>query len=280
MKNIQMTDGTTIPALGFGTWKMTGQDCLDGVRDALAAGYRHIDTAQFYDNEPEVGRAVADADVARDDVFLTTKVWWEHDDKAAVAKSIDTSLEKLGIDRVDLLMLHWPRPDGKNAPILEAMAEAQAEGKATHLGVCNFTPELLDDALAVAPIVCNQIEYHPFLNQDRVLEACRERGLWVTAYSPLAQGKVADHPTLTQMGLLRQKTPAQVALRWLLDQQSVAVIPKSSSPERRRENLELDDVVLSDNDRATVDFLTRRRERLIDPDWAPRWEPEEDRIEV
>jgi 2,5-diketo-D-gluconate reductase B len=278
MKRIELTDGRTIPALGFGTWRLAGRDCVDGVRDALEAGYRHVDTAQFYDNEAEVGRALSESSVDRDDVFLATKVWWEHESKESAARSIDESLTKLGTDRVDLLMLHWPRRDGANAPILEAMLEAQASGKAGLLGVCNFTPELLDDALAVAPLVCNQVEYHPFLNQDRVLAACRERGLWVTAYSPLARGKVASHPTLTQIGLLKEKTPAQIALRWLLDQEGVAVIPKSSSPARRRENLDLDDVVLTDNDRATVEFLSRRRERQIDPDWAPRWEPEDDTV--
>jgi 2,5-diketo-D-gluconate reductase B len=273
MKNIELTDGRTIPALGFGTWQLTGEECLDGVRDALDAGYRHIDTAQFYDNEAEVGRALSDSDVDREDVFLTTKIWWEHESKESASRSIDDSLKRLGTDRVDLLMLHWPRPDGANAPILEAMLDAQASGKAGLLGVCNFTPELLDDALAVAPVACNQVEYHPFLSQDRVLAACRERGLWVTAYSPLARGKVAGHPTLTQIGLLKEKTPAQIALRWLLDQDGIAAIPKSSSPVRRRENLALDDVALTDNDRATVQYLSRRRERQIDPDWAPRWEP-------
>lgn len=280
MKNIELTDGRTVPALGFGTWQITGDACREGVRDALEAGYRHVDTAQFYDNEREVGRGLADSPVDRDDVFLTTKVWWEHEDKAAAAASIDESLKKLGTDRVDLLMLHWPRPDGNHAPILEAMLEAQTSGKAVHLGVCNFPPELLDDALAVAPLVCNQIEYHPFLKQDRVLEACRGRGLWVTAYSPLARGKVIDHPTLTQIGLLKERTPAQVALRWLLDQEGVAAIPKASTPAHRRENLEVFDFELSDNDRATLDFLTRRRERLIDPDWAPQWEPDEERVEA
>lgn len=270
MKQIPLR-GDSVPALGFGTWQLTGATCREAVADALAIGYRHLDTAEMYENEEQVGAGIADSGVPRDEIFLTSKVWWEHlgfDDAVAAAEA---SLRRLRTDHLDLLLIHWPNPDVGHEEPLRALATLQEQGKARHIGVSNFTPRMTAAARDMAPIECNQVEYHPFLSQDELLAICRKHGMMLTAYAPLAHGEVVEDATLTEIGERHGKSPTQVTLRWLIQQESVAAIPSSSDPDHRRENFDVCDFRLSDEEMDEISSLDRG-ERLIDPEFAPAWE--------
>jgi 2,5-diketo-D-gluconate reductase B len=260
-----------VPAIGYGTWQVTGQDATDGVRDALEIGYRQIDTARAYENEREVGRGIADSGVAREEIFLTTKV--PHDEASAdeVQRDCEQSLERLGVDYLDLLLLHWPSPDVPLEETMKALTGLRADGRIRNLGVSNFPAGMLAQALDLAPVFCDQVEYHPFLDQSRLLELARAHDVLITAYSPLAHGKVPDDETLTRIGDAHGKTAGQVALRWLLDQDHVSPIPKASSHARRRENFEVFDFDLSDDERGEIDALPKDV-RTANPPWAPDWD--------
>jgi 2,5-diketo-D-gluconate reductase B len=234
-------------------------------------GYRHLDTAQAYENEDRVGRALAASEVDREDVFLATKLWSDAIHRDRVGPATEESLHKLQTDYVDLLLIHWPVPDVPLAETLGAMEDLREAGRVRHIGVSNFPPSWTRAALEEAPILADQVEYHPFLGQRALLELAREHDFLLTAYSPLARGKVGRDPTLREIAESHGATPAQVALRWLIDQDHVAAIPKATSPERIEENLGAQDVELSDEDRRRIDAL-ERGERLIDPEWAPDWE--------
>ncbi len=262
--------GARIPRLGFGTWQLSGDSCYEAVRHALDLGHRHIDTAQMYGNEEEVGRALRDSDVDRDEVFLTTKIPPRNLAAEAVRSSHADSLRRLGVDHVDLLLIHWPSDDVPLAETLDAMRDLRDQGRTRHLGVSNFTPELVEEAREHAPIVTNQVEYHPFLDQSHLVRHCRDLDLVLTAYSPLAKGRVADDPTLTAIGERHGKSAAQVAIRWLLQQDGVATIPRSSSAEHRRANHDVSDFELSGDEMARIDGLARG-ERIIDPPFSPDW---------
>ncbi len=262
---------TEIPALGFGTWMMKGKDCRDGVEHALSLGYRHIDTAQAYDNEEQVGRALNNSIVDRHDIFLTTKVWRSNFAYDDAGPSIDESLQKLDTDYVDLLLIHWPDDEIPAQETLRALREAQTAGKARHIGVSNYTPTQVRNALEHADLLCNQVEYHPFLGQQDLLDLLRDNDMMLTAYSPLARGRVLDDNTLTDIGDQYGKSPAQVALRWAVEQPNVCAIPKASSPEHREANLDIFDFELSDEDIARIAEL-ERGQRILDPDFAPDWE--------
>ena len=263
--------GTRVPVLGFGTWLITGADATEAVRDALEIGYRQIDTARAYENEREVGRGIADSGVTREEIFLTTKV--PPDDASAddVQRDCEQSLERLGVDYLDLLLLHWPSPGVPLEETLKALTALQADGRIRNLGVSNFPAGLLQQALDLAPVFCNQVEYHPFLDQSRLLELARAHDMLITAYSPLAHGKVPGDETLNQIGAAHGKTAGQVALRWLLDQDHVSPIPKASSHERRIENFEVFDFELTAEQRAEIDALPKDV-RTADPPWAPDWD--------
>jgi 2,5-diketo-D-gluconate reductase B len=261
--------GATVPKLGFGTWEILGRDCEEAVGDALEIGYRHIDTAQAYDNEAEVGKALAASGIPLKELWITTKLWRE--DYGRVRDSARESLEKLRIDCIDLLLLHWPNPEFPLAATLDALAALREEGLIKHFGVSNFPAGMLREALAIAPILADQVEFHPFLGQDALVALAAERDFMVTAYSPLARGKVPRDETLRAIGEAHGKTAGQVALRWLLDKPNVSTIPKASSHERRVENFEVFDFELSDDERARIDALPKD-ERVIDPGWAPDWE--------
>lgn len=273
MGNRDMTvevQGTQVPALGFGTWLMNGDDAADGVRDALEIGYRQIDTARAYENEREVGRGIADSDVPRDEIFLTTKVPHDEATAAEAERAAEQSLERLGVDRLDLLLLHWPSPDVPLEETLTAMNAVREDGRTRHIGVSNFPAGLLQQALELAPVFCNQVEYHPFLDQNPLLELARANDVLITAYSPLAHGRVPRDGTLSRIGERHGKTAGQVALRWLLDQPGVSPIPKASSPKRRRENFDVFDFALRDEERAEIDALPKDV-RTANPSWAPDW---------
>jgi 2,5-diketo-D-gluconate reductase B len=265
--------GASMPVLGFGTWQLTGDDCVRAVRTALGIGYRHIDTAQAYGNEAEVGRALAGSGIPRDELFLTTKVWMDNLAAPQVKASVEESLRKLGTDHVDLLLQHWPSQDVPIAESLGAMAELQKAGKVRAFGVSNFPVALMREAVEQLgfDVACNQVEYHALLSQRPVLDYARAHGIVVTAYSPLARGKLLNDPTLTRIGEKHGKSASQVALRWLVEQPGVAAIPKASSERNARRNFEIFDFRLDEDDRRAIAALARN-ERQVSPSWAPAWD--------
>jgi 2,5-diketo-D-gluconate reductase B len=237
-----------IPALGLGTWQNTGPQCAETVENALNMGYRHVDTAQVYGNEAEVGRGLAAADVDREDVFLTTKVWRSNLQPDDVHTSVRMSLSRLGVDAVDLLLAHWPHPLVPVEETLGAMAELQQEGLVRHLGVSNFTASQLREALRVSdtPLVTDQVLYHPYKNQSALRSVCAEHDVALTAYSPLARGEVLEDETLADIGAGYDKSAAQVALRWLIQQDGVVAIPKATGRDHLAANLDIFDFSLSE----------------------------------
>ena len=263
--------GAEVPVLGFGTWQLEGEACREGVHHALEVGYRHLDTAQMYGNEQDVGRAIASSSVDRTDIFITTKLGLASVAPDRVRPSTEESLRRLGTDHVDLLLIHWPSADIPAGRTLEAMAALQDEGKIRHLGVSNFPPSLARSAAREAPVITDQVEYHPLISQDELLSVCAEEDLFLTAYSPLARGAVLDEVTLKEIAEEHDRTIAQVALRWLIQQERVAAIPKSSTPRRREENAQIFDFTLTSAEMARIGALARG-ERKIDPPFAPDWE--------
>jgi 2,5-diketo-D-gluconate reductase B len=236
-----------VPALGFGTWPMEGETCEQAVRDALEVGYRHVDTAQMYDNEAAVGRAVADAAVAREDVFVVTKLLRENLPAERVASSFERSLDRLGMDHVDHLLVHAPSDSVPIEETMGAMNDLQAEGLVDHVGVSNFSVSQLRAAMAASetPILTNQVAYHPYRDRSELLAFCVDHDVALTAYSPLDEGAVVDDGTLADVGERHGKTAAQVALRWLLQQPNVVAIPKAASREHVRANVEVFDFELT-----------------------------------
>jgi 2,5-diketo-D-gluconate reductase B len=263
--------GTTIPKLGFGTWQIEGPECQEAVEDALAIGYRHIDTARAYGNEREVGRGLAAGGVPRQEFFLTTKIWREEYAPDDLRRAAEDSLRNLQVDCIDLLLLHWPNPDFALEETLGALVALRDDGLILHLGVSNFPIGMLREALEVAPVFADQVEFHPFLSQDALVDLAAEQDFMVTAYSPLARGRVPRDPTLREIGEAHGKTAGQVALRWLLDKPQVCAIPKASSHERRLENFEVFDFELSDDERAAIEDLPKDG-RVIDPGFGPDWD--------
>ncbi|WP_306058363.1 aldo/keto reductase [Natronococcus wangiae] len=252
--------GAEIPVLGFGTARMTGDECRRAVETALEVGYRHVDTAQLYDNEDAVGDALAEGDVPREDVFVVTKVDTGNLAHGDVLESTRASLERLGLDAVDLLLIHAPRDHAPLEETLGAMNELQAEGAVDHVGVSNFSVDRLERAreLSETPIVTNQVKYHPYHRQDDLLSYCVDEEIVLTAYSPLAEGAVVGDDRLEEIGDRYGKSAAQVALRWLLQQPSVAAIPKASSREHIGANADVFDFELSTDEMETVFELTER----------------------
>ncbi|WP_228894864.1 2,5-didehydrogluconate reductase DkgB [Pseudoduganella aquatica] len=267
---------TTIPAIGLGTFRLQGQIVIDSVRNGLAAGYRHIDTAQIYGNEAEVGQAMAESGVPRGEIFVTTKVWIDSLEAGKLIPSLKESLRKLRLQQLDLALIHWPSP-GDAVPVAEymgALAEAKEQGLARQIGVSNFTVAHLRqavDAVGAAQIATQQIEIHPFLQNRKVVEYARSQGIHLTAYMPLAYGKVMQEPLIVDIARRHNATPAQVALAWSL-QQGFAVIPSSTSPANLKSNLAARGLVLTAEDMAAIATLDRN-ERIANPDGiAPQWD--------
>ena len=252
------TGGARIPKVGLGTWQNTGVACTETVRTALDLGYRHVDTAQVYDNEAAVGEGIARAEVDRDDVFLTTKVWRSNLRYDDVLDSVRGSLDKLEVEHVDLLLAHWPHPRVPVAETLEAMTELRESGAVKHIGVSNFTLSQLREARAAAdvPLVADQILYHPYKDQSDLQRYCATNDVALVAYSPLARGDVLSDDLLERIGDRYDKTPAQVALRWLLQQDGVVAIPKASSRAHLEQNADVFDFSLTDEEAARIDDLT------------------------
>src|SRR6266704_2852416 len=255
--------GARIPLIGFGTWELRGRTCARVVEQALKRGYRHVDTAELYDNEREVGEGLRAAGIKRDEVFITTKVWPSHFAPRELERSAQASLTRLELSHVDLLLLHWPNPQIPLADTLGALCKVRQMGLARHIGVSNFTVALIEEAVRLAPepLVCNQIEMHPFLDQSKVVAACRAHDLAVVAYSPIARGGAKNDAVLARIGKAHGKTAAQVSLRWLVQQQ-IVVIPRTSRVERLSENFSIFDFKLSTSEMAAIDSLARRDGRI------------------
>lgn len=260
------------PALGFGTWKLNGDACIEGVGDALDIGYRHIDTAQAYNNEEEVGQAIQKSDVARADIFLGTKVWNNHVTLDQIERSIDESLTRLGTDYVDLLMVHWPVEDERPIPLaIEGVTKALEQGKTRAIGVCNFTPTQLQLALEHGPVLCNQIEFHPLFYRGEHVSLAQRHNLMVTAYSPLAQAHedLLGNETIKLIAQAHGKSPAQVVIRWLIQLPHVSAIPRSSNHARRASNFDVFDFELSMQQMKAMDSVDEQR-RLVNPSFGPK----------
>ena len=270
MKHIDINH-EQIPALGLGTFSLKGTTCQEAVADAIAIGYRHLDTAKMYENESDVGQGIRHSGVDRDELFVTTKIWYTDLVHTSVLNATDDSLRRLQTDYVNLLLIHWPSDEVPLEETLMALMEVQQRGKARLIGVSNFPPALLRRAIELAPVVCNQVEYHPYLGQSALINIAREHDAMLTAYSPLAQGAVQDDATLRAIGEHYGKTPSQVALRWLVQQDNVAAIPRASSHEHRVANFDVFDFSLTDEEMKQVHGLSRR-ERLVNPHWAPVWD--------
>lgn len=266
-------NGARIPAIGLGTWELRGRTCARLVEQAVRLGYRHIDTAQIYENEREVGEGLRASGVRRDDVFVTTKVWTTHFAPNDLERSAKESLARLRLSEVDLLLLHWPNPQVPLAETLGALARVRKLGMVRHIGVSNFTVALIDEAVAACPepLVCNQVEYHPYLDQTKVREACARHGMALVAYSPVARGRIKSDQTLARIGRTYRKTAAQVCLRWLV-QQNVSAIPRTSRIERLSENIDIFDFELSDDEMQEIAGLRSTRGRLTDFGFAPKWD--------
>ena len=262
--------GVSMPALGLGTWQLG--DAQRAVEHALSIGYPHVDTAQMFGNEAEVGAGLAASGVARADVFLTTKVWRDRVAPSRLGPSVDESLRALGTDHVDLLLLHWPVWETELEAQLETLVAVRDAGKARLVGVSNYPAPMLRDALELAPdLAVDQVEYHAMLGQDAVLDVVRQRGLVLTAYSPLAQGELLANDVVREVAEAHGATPAQVALAWLLGQDRVAAVPKASSDAHREANLAAAALALTPDDRARLDALPKDR-RTVSPGFmAGRW---------
>jgi 2,5-diketo-D-gluconate reductase B len=267
------TGGLRMPKLGLGTFRMTGPDCTTAVLGALELGYRHIDTAEMYGNEADVGAALAQTPVARGDIHLTTKVWHENLAPAAIRRALETSLGKLRTDHVDLYLIHWPSPGMDLGAALEMLVALKSEGLARQIGVSNFTVALMTQAVEEigAPISCNQVEYHVLLEQEAVLAYARSKGIAVTAYCPLARAGLSAFPAMEELGRRHNATPEQVALKWLLDQPGIAAIPKASKPANQQANLDALKLTLDEHDRAAIATLPKH-ERIVDPAFGPAWD--------
>lgn len=265
---------TDIPALGYGTWRRLGQECVDRVRDALEIGYRHIDTARMYDNEAEVGQGVRESGLARDEVFVTTKVWHDSLGKGQVRASAEGSLKRLGMEYVDLFLIHWPSP-GDAVPVAQyvtELAEVHEAGLARRIGVSNFTRRHMDEAVAAIGaerIATNQVELNVHFRNRPIAEHCAALGIPITAYTPLARGAMEGDPVLTDIARRHGSTLAQIALAFLLHKGHI-VIPSSSKRARLEENFAARDIQLSEDDIARLDALdtdARRVNLAFSPDW-------------
>ena len=270
-------NGARIPALGLGTMTLKEVACIDAVRSALQLGYRHLDTAERYGNEEWVGeglrQGLAATGLKREDIFVTTKVYWDKLAPGDFERSVADSLQKLGLPWVDLLLIHWNNPKVPLADSIGSLCRAKESGQARHIGVANFTVSMLDEAvkLATAPLVTNQIEVHPFLDQSKVLAACRQHGLAVTAYCPLARGKVPGNEVLARISKRHGKSPAQVALRWLV-QQGIVPIPRTANPDHLAANLAIFDFSLDAGEVEEIAKLRRPDGRVVNPAHAPQWD--------
>jgi diketogulonate reductase-like aldo/keto reductase len=265
-------NGAEIPALGLGTWTLKGEQCSDLVQHALALGYRHVDTARVYENEAAVGAGIKASPVPRDDIFLTTKVWWTDLAPADLERSAEGSLKQLGLDHVDLLLIHWPNARIRLEDTIKALNRMRERGITRHIGVANFPTKLLARAISLsdAPLVANQVEYHPYLDQTKVHAACRAAGVAIVSYCPLYRsGGLLEEPVILAAASRLGKSPGQIVLRWHVQQEGVAAIPRTTRKERLAENAAIFDFALSDAEMAAISRLTKANRRICDYDFSP-----------
>jgi 2,5-diketo-D-gluconate reductase B len=269
--NVIEANGATIPAMGLGTMTLKDGVCVEAVKTALKLGYRNIDTAQMYGNEREVGEGIRASGVKREDVFLTTKIFWNRLNE--FERAFDESLQTLGFPSVDLLLIHWASPEIPVAQSVATLCAFKRKGLAKNVGVANFTVAMLDEAVKAAtePLVNHQIEVHPFLDQTKVLAASHKHGMSVTAYCPIARGKVPGNETLERIGQTHGKSSSQVALRYLV-QQDIIPIPRTANPDHLAANLAVFDFNLSDAEMAEIAKLKRPDGRVVSPPHAPKWD--------
>ena len=265
--------GLSLPRLGLGTFRMQGDACRAAIESALALGYRHIDTAEMYGNEDAIGAAIAAAGIARKDLHVTTKVWNENLAPDAIRRAFDTSLRKLRLDHADLYLVHWPAKNMNLPAMFETLLRLKEEGRTRAIGVANFNIALLKSVVEEikAPIACNQVEYHVMLDQTPLRRYLAAKAIPLVAYCPLAQGRTASNETLAAIGRKHGASAAQVALKWLLDQDGVAAIPKASRRESQRANLDALNVGLDDEDRQAIAALPKNN-RCVNPGFAPAWD--------
>jgi diketogulonate reductase-like aldo/keto reductase len=267
--------GARIPLLGLGTWELRGRACTRVVEQALRLGYRHVDTAEMYDNEREVGEGLRASGIKRDEVFVTTKIWPSHFAPRELERAARDCLVRLRLSEVDLLLLHWPNPQIPLAETLGALAKVKRDGLARHIGVSNFTVALVGEAVRLTsePLVCDQIECHPFLDQSKVIAACRRQQLAVVAYSPIARGRAHDNEVLARIGAAHGKSAAQISLRFLV-QQEIAVIPRTNKVERLGENAAIFDFTLNKEEMAEIAALAHPGGRVVDFAFSgrPQWD--------
>jgi 2,5-diketo-D-gluconate reductase B len=272
MEHLQ-TQGVSLPRLGLGTFRMQGEVCRAAVESALGLGYRHIDTAEMYGNEDAIGAAIAASGVARGDLHVTTKVWNENLAPEAIRRAFDVSLKKLRLDHVDLYLVHWPAKNMNLPAIFDTLLKLKQEGRTRAIGVANFNIALLKTVVEQirAPIACNQVEYHVMLDQTPLRKYLAAKSIPLVAYCPLAQGRAASDPTLAAIGRKHGASAAQVALKWLLDQDGVAAIPKASRSESQKANLDSLKLTLDDADRNAIAALPKDK-RCVNPGFAPAWD--------
>src|ERR1700738_1281442 len=272
MEHLQ-TLGLSLPRLGLGTFRLQGDACRAAVESALALGYRHIDTAEMYGNEDAIGAAIAASRVARGDLPVPTKVWTENLAPDAIRRAFDTSLKKLRLDHVDLYLVHWPSRNMNLPAIFETLLKLKEEGRTRAIGVANFNLALLKTVVEEirAPIACNQIEYHVMLDQTPVRKYLSAKSIPLVAYCPLAQGRAASDAALAAIGRKHGASAAQVALKWLLDQDGVAAIPKASRRESQKANLDALNVGLDDEDLKAIAGLPKDK-RCVSPGFSPKWD--------
>jgi diketogulonate reductase-like aldo/keto reductase len=264
--------GAKIPLVGLGTWDLRGRECARLVEQAIRLGYRHIDTAQLYGNEREVGEGVR-ASGRRAEVFVVTKIEPNNLAPAALERSTKESLTHLRLAEIDLLLIHWPNKSVPLAETIGALCKVKAMGLTRHIGVSNFTVALLDEAVKLAsePLVTNQIEVHPYLDQTKVIAACKRHGMAVIAYSPIARGQAKGDEVLARIGEAHGKSAAQVSLRYLV-QRNIAVIPRTSKIKRLEENIAIFDFNLSPAEMVEIAGLARSGGRIVDWAWSPDWD--------
>ncbi len=261
------------PAIGLGTWELRGRECSRLVEQAVRLGYRHFDTAQMYGNEREVGEGIRASGIKREEVFVVTKVMPDNLAPALLTRSVKASVGALRLGEIDLLLLHWPNKGIPLAETIEALVAVKREGLVRHIGVSNYNVALIEEAdrLSGERLVCNQFEYHPYLDQSKVLAACRAHGMAAVAYSPIAKGSTKRDSVLTRIGNAYGKSGAQVSLRWLV-QQGVGAIPRTSKVERLAENIAIFDFSLTDAEMAEISGLAHPGGRLVDWAWSPKWD--------
>jgi diketogulonate reductase-like aldo/keto reductase len=265
-----------LPVIGLGTWQSQHDEGVRAVRTAIEMGYRHIDAAPRYQNEAAVGEGIRQSGIDRDALFVTTKVWWTELHAPALRRSVERSLSDMKLDYVDLLLIHWPNPDIPLDETLGALAEAHRQGLARSVGVSNFPVTWLDRAVALSPVrlSVNQCEYHPYLNQRKVLDACARHAMTFVAHTPLGSGRMLDDPLIAKIAARHGKTPSQILLRWLIQQPGVAAVPKSTNAQRIGENIDVFDFALDDNDMRRISELARPDGRISKVAWAPEWDSE------